>query len=71
VAKLSTEQARAGQWARGTGGLAHHFFIDGMSVCGQPQVFTGLRENSVRKLCPECFAAVNRTTSQAPVFGEV
>ena len=70
VAKLSLEQVRAGEWARGAGGAAHHFFIDGTSVCGRPRVLTGLRENAVRKLCPDCFAAVNRTTSQAAIFGE-
>ncbi len=71
VAALSMAQVRAGEWARGAGGSAHHFFIDGTSVCGRPRVLGGLRENSVRKLCPDCFAAVNRTTNQASMLGEL
>ena len=68
VVKLSAEQVRAGAWTRGAGGSAHHFFIDGTSVCGRPQTFTGLRESGIRKLCPECFAAVNRA-AHADAFG--
>ncbi len=69
VHKLSPEQVKAGEWTRGAGGSAHHFFIDGMSVCGRPQVFSNIRESMTRKLCPECFAAVSRANAQNEMFG--
>lgn len=69
VAKLSTEQVRAGEWSRGAGGSAHHFFIEDTSVCGRPRIFTNQRESAIRKLCPDCFAAVNRANSHAEVLG--
>lgn len=68
VVKLSAQQVQAGAWTRGAGGSAHHFFIDGMSVCGRPQIFARPAEGALRKLCPDCFAAVNRAT-QAEAFG--
>ncbi len=68
VVKLSAQQLQGGEWTRGAGGSAHHFFIEGVSVCGRKQLFTGLAEGNVRKLCADCFAAVNRA-SQAEAFG--
>lgn len=69
IAKLSMEEVNAGEWTRGAGGAAHHFFIDGISVCGRRQIFIDNRDSMTRKLCPECFAAVNRTRSNNEVFG--
>ena len=69
VTKLSMEELNAGEWTRGAGGSAHHFFIDGISVCGRPQIFVDNRGSMTRKLCPECFAAVNRARSSNDVFG--
>jgi hypothetical protein len=68
IARLSAEQVRAGEWARGAGGSAYHFFIDNASACGRLRVFTGLRESNVRALCPECFAAVSRSNAQADML---
>ncbi len=67
--KLSAEELKAGQWTRGAGGSAHHFFIEGMSVCGRPQIFTDPREGMTRKLCPDCYAAFSRSTAQADILG--
>ena len=69
VHKLSQEQVKAGEWTRGAGGSAHHFFIDGISVCGRPRIFTDPRESMMRKLCAECYAAVSRATAQADLLG--
>lgn len=69
VHKLSQEQVKAGEWTRGAGGSAHHFFIDGMSVCGRPQFFIDTRESTLRKLCAECYAAVSRATAQTDLLG--
>ncbi len=74
VAKLSAQQLQGGAWTRGAGGsarrgsAAYHFFIDGVSVCGRKQMVSGLAEGNIRKLCADCFAAVNRA-SQAEAFG--
>lgn len=69
IRKLSPEELKAGQWTRGAGGSAHHFFIDGTSVCGRPQIFTDPRESMTRKLCPECYASFSRSTAQTDLFG--
>ena len=69
VPKVSMEAVNAGEWTRGAGGSAHHFFIDGISVCGRPQIFVDNRVSMTRKLCPECFAAVNRTRSNNDPLG--
>lgn len=68
VARLSAAQVDAGRWTRGAGGSAHHFFIDGLSVCGRRQTFTRLPEGPVRLLCPDCYAAVNRATNSVEMF---
>jgi len=69
MVKLSMDEVNAGEWTRGAGGSAHHFFIDGISVCGRRQIFVDSRDAMTRKLCPECFAAVNRTRSNNEAFG--
>lgn len=67
--KLSTEELKTGEWTRGAGGSAHHFFIEGMSVCGRPQIFSDPRESMTRKLCPECYASFSRSNAQADILG--
>lgn len=62
VRKLSGAEVRAGQWARGGTGPTHHFFIEGMSVCGRP-LPDKMISDTTRKLCPECYAAVNLATA--------
>jgi hypothetical protein len=69
VAKLSSDQIKGGKWIRGAGGAAYHFFIADTSVCGRSLVFTNLREGPVRRLCPDCYAAVNRATNAVEMFG--
>lgn len=71
IPKVSLHQVQNGQWTRGVAGPAYHFFVDGASLCGRMRSGTGLKDTAVRKLCPECFAAVSRTVSQAATFGEV
>jgi hypothetical protein len=68
VVKLSRDQVQAGQWTRGAGGSTYHFFIDQVSVCGREQVFVGQRDSALRKLCPDCYAAVSRATNSAELF---
>lgn len=68
IVKLSKDQVQAGKWTRGAGGSAYHFFIGDVSVCGRDQVFVGLRDSAVRKLCPDCYAAVNRATNSTELF---
>ena len=71
VVRLSAEQVRAGDWTRGAGGAAHHFFIDGVSVCGRRLVFEGRPDGPVRRLCPDCYAAVHRATAGAEALGAI
>ena len=61
VRKLSLAEAQAGRWARAAIGSLHHFFIEGTSVCGRPQP-QPVRADAVRKLCPECYTALNRVS---------
>ncbi len=68
VAKLSQAQVNAGSWTRGAGGSAHHFFIDGTSICGRRETFTNRQDGPVRLLCADCYAAVNRATNAIEVF---
>ena len=69
VAKLTPEQVRAGRWTQGAGGSAHHFFIEGLSVCGRPLIFENEKPSLVRKLCADCYAAVNRANNQIEMSG--
>jgi hypothetical protein len=68
VVKLSKEQVNAGSWTRGAGGSAHHFFIDGTSICGRRETFINRQGGTVRLLCADCYAAVNRATNAIEVF---
>lgn len=59
VKRLAPEQIDAGAWALSVSGSAHHFFIDGLSVCGRRP--GGVRpESTARILCPECYASAGR-----------
>lgn len=68
VRKLSTAEAQRGLWARSGSGILHHFFIDGTSVCGR-QLPAHVIADATRKLCPECFTAVNHAANQAALGG--
>jgi hypothetical protein len=68
VRKLSAAEAEKGRWARAAVGALHHFFIEGTSVCGQ-KLPEPARADATRKLCPECYSAVNRAVSFGGALG--
>ncbi len=68
VRKLSAAETRNGQWARGVTGTAHHFFVDGTSVCGRQMPAKAVAD-ATRKLCPECYAGVNHAGGLTPLEG--
>ncbi len=67
VRRLSPAEAQKGQWARATIGTLHHFFIEGTSVCGR-QLPAKVRVDTTRKLCPECYSAVNHAAGLGGVL---
>ncbi len=68
VRKLSSAEVRDGQWGRAATGAAHHFYIDGTSVCGRPIPAKAVAD-ATRKLCPECYAAVHHAAGLSPLDG--
>lgn len=68
VPKLSPAEAQSGIWARSAVGRLHHFFVDGSSVCGR-QLPPQVTADATRKLCPECYTAVNRAAEHGALAG--
>lgn len=62
VRRLSAEELSSGVWGRSVSGSAHHFFVNGQSICGRRSSTDG-REVAIRPLCAECFASVGRGVS--------
>ena len=56
VRRLSAEEVQAGHWARDGG--AHHFYINGTSVCNRPLRNHPDKGLGMRNLCAQCYASL-------------
>ncbi len=65
IRKLSVDEAQGGQWVRDGG--AHHFYINGMSVCNRPLRSQGSKETMMRKLCAECYSALSNAIAHGAI----
>jgi len=63
--KLSVDEAQAGQWVRD--GAAHHFYINGISVCNRPLPSQGGKATMTRKLCGECYSALSNAIAHGVI----
>jgi len=65
IRKLSVDEAQAGHWARDGG--AHHFYINGVSVCNRPLRSHPDKGTSMRKLCAECYSALSNAIAHGAI----